>query len=117
MANANGHASFDELDSFRTLVKHLRPSADLGVLLDTLGAAFDGAESIEERVRAAAANLGRPAAREAAYKIAYTVAVFDLETNEEERDLDELLIDVLGLSARVDELEAEVNGALAEGGS
>lgn len=117
MANANGHASFDELDSFRTLVKHLRPGADLGVLLDALGAAFDGAESIETRVRAAAANLGRAAAREAAYKIAYTVAVFDLETNEEERDLDELLIDVLGLSARVDELEAEVNEALSEGGS
>lgn len=112
MANANGHASFDELESFRALVKHLTPGADMNALLDELGAAFDKAESIEERVRAAAAHLGRAAAREAAYKAAYTIAVFDLETNEEERDLDELLIGVLGLSARVDELEAEVNEAL-----
>ncbi len=113
MANANGHASFDELDSFRALVRHLSPAADMSALLDRLGAAFDAAESIEERVRAAAARLGSAAAREAAYKAAYTIAVFDLETNEEERDLDELLIEVLGLSARVDDLEAEVNEALS----
>ncbi len=112
MANANGHASFDELESFRALVKHLSPAADLNALLEKLGAAFDKAESPEERVRAAAAKLGRPAAREAAYKAAYTIAVFDLETNEEERDLDELLIEVLDLTTRVDELEAEVNEAL-----
>lgn len=112
MANANGHASFDELESFRALVKHLSPGADMNALLEKLGAAFDKAESAEERIRAAAAKLGRPPAREAAYKAAYTIAVFDLETNEEERELDELLIEVLGLSERVDDLEADVNEAL-----
>jgi hypothetical protein len=113
MANANGHASFDELNSFRALAKHLRPETDLNALLDTLTDSFDRAESIAERVRAAAARLGRAAAREAAYKAAYTIAVFDLETNEEERDLDELLIEILGLAGRVDALEAEVNEALS----
>ena len=112
MANADGHVSIDELESFRALAKHLRPAVKLDVLLDTLSATFDRAESLEERVRIAGARLARPAAREAAYKAAYTIAVFDLETNEEERDMDELLIEVLGLSARVDDLEAEVNGAL-----
>lgn len=113
MANANGHASFDELESFRALVKHVSPGAEMTKLLDALGAAFDKAESVEERVRAAAAKLGRPEAREAAYKAAYTIAVFDLETNEEERDLDDLLVEVLGLSSRVNDLEAEVNEALS----
>jgi uncharacterized tellurite resistance protein B-like protein len=113
MATADGHASLDELESFRALVKHLRPNANLSELLDALTAAFDRAESIEERVRAASARLGRAAAREAAYKAAYTIAVFDLETNEEERDLDDLLVEVLGLASRVDVLEAEVNEALS----
>lgn len=112
MANANGHASFDELDSFRALVKHLSPGADMNALLEQLGAAFDAAESPEARVRATASKLGRPAAREAAYKAAYTIAVFDLETNEEERELDELLVEVLGLASRVGDLEADVNEAL-----
>lgn len=113
MANADGHASLDELESFRALVKHLKPQSDMRELLDTLGAELDAAESLGDRVREVAKHLGRPAAREAAYKAAYTIAVFDLETNEEERDLDDLLIEVLGLSSRVDELEAEVNDALA----
>jgi hypothetical protein len=113
MANANGHASFDELESFRALVKHVKPGANLTALLDALEAAFARAESMDERVRGAAAHLTRPAAREAAYKAAYTIAVFDLETNEEERDLDELLVTVLGLDARVDQLEADVNEALS----
>jgi tellurite resistance protein len=113
MANANGDASVDELESFRALVKHLKPAASVADLLDAFGDALDKAESIEERVRAAAAHLKRPAAREAAYKVAYTVAVFDLETNEEERELDELLIEILGLSSRVDDLENEVNLALS----
>lgn len=112
MANADGDASFDELDSFRQLVKHLKPDAKISDLLDSLSAKLDKAESIEERVRAAAKDLARPAARELGYKAAYTIAIFDLETNEEERDLDDLLVEVLGLSGRVDELEAEVNEAL-----
>jgi tellurite resistance protein len=112
MANADGSASFDELESFRALVKHLQPNANVADLLDALSARFDAAESIEARVRDAAARLTRLEARDAAYKAAYTIAVFDLETNEEERELDDLLIEVLGLSTRADDLEAQVNDAL-----
>ena len=114
MANADGTASFDELESFRALVKHLKPDAKVSAVFDELSAKLDKAESIEERVRAVAPLLARPASRDLAYKAVYTIAVFDLETNEAERELDDLLVEVLGLSARVDDLELEVNEALIE---
>ncbi len=112
MAKADGDASFDELESFRALVKHLRPGTNMTELLDSLDERLDAAESIEERARACVAKLTRPEAREAAYKAVYTIAVYDLETNEEERDLDDLLVEILELDARVDDLEREVNEAL-----
>lgn len=112
MANADGQASFDELESLRALVKHLTPDAKVSDVLDALTAKLDKAEDVAERVRAVAPALTRPSARELAYKAVYTIAVFDLETNEAERELDDLLVDVLGLSARVDDLELEVNEAL-----
>ena len=97
MANANGDASPDELEAFRALVTHLRPDADIGALLEELGDKL-GAGSIGERVRAAAANLTRETARERAYKAVYAVAVFDLETNPDERELEDLILEVLGVS-------------------
>ncbi len=112
MANANGHASFDELDSFRDLAKHLRPGVDVNALLDGFASTLERAGSIEDRVREIAKTLTRPEARAAAYKAAYAIAVFDLETNEDERALDELLIEVLALDTIVDELERQVNEAL-----
>src|SRR4051794_21876327 len=75
MANANGDASPDELEAFRGLVKHLKPEANVGGLLESLGDKLDGAESIGVRVRAAAAALKREVARELAYKAVYAVAV------------------------------------------
>ena len=81
-------------------------------VLDQLTDNLDKADAIEERVRAIVPLLTRPAARDLAYKAVYTIAVFDLETNEAERELDDLLVDVLGLAARVDDLELEVNEAL-----
>lgn len=113
MANANGDASFDELDSFRSLAKHLAPARPVREIFEAFAAAFEN-ESIEDRVRDAAKRLPSEAAREAAYKAAYAIAVFDLETNEDERALDELLIEVLDLGARVDALELQVNEALIE---
>lgn len=113
MANANGDASLDELESFRALVKHLKPDADVATLLDRCSERLDRAESMEERVRAAAVHLARPTARELAYKAVYAVAVFDLETNEDERDLEDLLLEVLGLDEkRADELALEASQAL-----
>jgi uncharacterized tellurite resistance protein B-like protein len=114
MANANGDASVDELEAFRALAKYLDPNADITALLDKYTAVLEKASSFEERVRAAAARLTRPAARELAYKAVYTMAVFDLETNEDERDLEELIVEVLQLDhARVHQLELEATQALS----
>ena len=112
MANANGHASLDELESVKSLSKHLRPGVQVGPTLEALAGSVDEAESLGDFVRGAAKKLERASARDAAYKAAYAIAVFDLETNEDERELDDLLIEVLGLDARVDQLEADVNEAL-----
>ena len=112
MANADGKVSVDELESFRALVKHLKPEAKVSDVLDQLTDNLDKADAIEERVRAMVPLLTRPAARDLAYKAVYTIAVFDLETNEAERELDDLLVDILGLASRVDDLELEVNEAL-----
>ena len=113
MANANGDASPDELEAFRGLLKHLRPDANVGDVLEELSDKLGGAESIAVRVRAAAANLSRVTARELAYKAVYAVAVFDLETNAEERELEELVIEVLGLDdKRAHELGLEATHAL-----
>lgn len=113
MANANGDASFDELESFRALVKHLKSDASVMETLDALSERLEAAGSVEELARAAAAQLPSAAGREAAYKAACTIAVFDLETNEEERELDDVLVEILGLSDRAGDLELEVNTALS----
>ena len=114
MANANGDASVDELEAFRALAKYLDPNADITALLDKYTAVLEKAASFEERVRAAADRLTRPEARELAYKAVYTMAVFDLETNEEERELEELIVEVLKLDhARVHQLELEATTALS----
>jgi hypothetical protein len=114
MANANGDASIDELEAFRALVKHLRPDAEIASLVDSLDDKLGGgAESFPAHVRAAAKQLERQTARELAYKAVYAVAVFDLETNAEERELEELVIEVLGLDdKRAHELGLEATHAL-----
>jgi hypothetical protein len=91
----------------------LRPDASVGALLEELADRMGSAVTIGERVRAAAASLSRVTARELAYKAVYAVAVFDLETNPEERELEELVIEVLGLDEkRAHELGLEATHAL-----
>ncbi|MBX3186559.1 MAG: TerB family tellurite resistance protein [Labilithrix sp.] len=115
MANANGDASPDEIESFRALVKHLQPGANVGALLEEHSEKLEGGGPIEERVRAAAAHLTRTSARELAYKAVYAVAVFDLETNEEEGDLEDLVIKVLGIEhERVKQLAREATQGLSK---
>lgn len=114
MMNANGDASLDEIESFRALAKYLTPGADIASLLDQYGDKLARAESFESLVRAAAAKLTRQTARELAYKAVYAVAVFDLETNEEERELEDLIVAVLRLDdARAHDLALEATKALS----
>lgn len=112
MATANGDTSFDELEAVRSLFKYAKPTTPPRDLFDELSGKVDSSESLEAFVRSAAGKLETPAAREAAYKAAYAIAVFDLETNEDERELDDLLVEILGLESRLDDLERDVNEAL-----
>jgi tellurite resistance protein len=113
MASANGDASPDELEALRSLIKHLRPDAAVGAVLEGLDDKLGSGGSASEKVRTAAASLTRPTARELAYKAVYAVAVFDLETNAEERELEDLVIEALGLDdKRAHELGLEATHAL-----
>ena len=51
-------------------------------------------------------------AREIAYKAAYAIRVSDLESNPDEENLADLLIEALGLDEVAPDLENEVNEAL-----
>jgi tellurite resistance protein len=116
MATANGSTSPEELDSLADLVAHLRGKRPLPGQLSTLMNAIEArgiGGTVEERVRAIAASLRRDLPRELAYKAAYAIRVSDLESNPDEEDLGEILVDVLGFSDDLAaSLESEVNEAL-----
>ena len=54
----------------------------------------------------------RMVARELAYKAAYAIRVGDLESNPDEEELSEILVEALGLGEIAVDLESEVNEAL-----
>ncbi len=113
MAHANGDASPDELESLRSLIKHLIPNANVGLHFEKFSDGFEGEPTIGVRIKGAASKLSRPIAKELAYKAVYAVAVYDLETNEEERDVEERVINALGLDEkRAHELGLETTHAL-----
>ncbi|MDB4938917.1 MAG: hypothetical protein JWP87_5889 [Labilithrix sp.] len=115
MATANGSTSPEELASLGDLVAHLegkRPGpGELSTKMNAIEQRGVGG-TIEERVRAIAATLKRGLARELAYKAAYTIRVSDLESNPDEEDLADLLIEALELGDLAADLENEVNEAL-----
>ena len=115
MATANGSTSADELSSLSDLLGHLEGTAPLpGALAKKMTSIEQrgvGATA-DERVRAIAKTLPRALARELAYKAAYAIRVADLESNPEEEDMADLLIEALGLDGIAADLENEVNEAL-----
>jgi hypothetical protein len=63
----------------------------------------------DERLLALTADLPRPNTRELAYKIAYALALCDLETTDDEFEFDLQLVDALGITTdRAGELADEV---------
>lgn len=63
----------------------------------------------DERLLALTADLPRPNTRELAYKIAYALALCDLETTDDEFEFDLQLVDALGLTSdRAADLADEV---------
>jgi hypothetical protein len=115
MATANGSTSPEELASLADLVAHLEGSRPQPGQLSTKMNAIEQrgiGGTVEERVRAIAGTLPRLLPRELAYKAAYAIRVSDLESNPDEEDLADLLIEVLGLDDLAADLENEVNEAL-----
>jgi hypothetical protein len=67
----------------------------------------------DERLLALTTDLPRPGTRELAYKIAYALALCDLETTDDEFEFDLQLVDALGLTTdRASQLADEVVMAL-----
>jgi tellurite resistance protein len=115
MATANGSTSPEELASLADLLGHLEGKQPLpGVLSKKLGSIEQRGlgSTVDERVRAIAKTIPRPLARELAYKAAYAIRVADLESNPEEEDMADLLIEALDLDGVAADLENEVNEAL-----
>jgi hypothetical protein len=115
MATANGNTSPEELDSLADLVAHLRGKrpgpGELGGIMNAIQAR-DVSASVEERVKVIAKTLHRSVARELAYKAAYAIRVADLESNPDEEELGEILVEALALGDLAADLENEVNEAL-----
>lgn len=115
----------EELVAFRAVAGRLRQLSgsasaptvsdrDFELILERFGPDLDR-EVAEEHLRARGAELTRPEARKLAYKVAYALALCDLETSDEEFEFDLQLIDALALKTEeADALEDEVLDAFQD---
>ncbi len=106
---ADRRLSEEELDAFRALFERLSGSkgpvsrSKLDATLDDMYARADMARESsragydDETLRKLAAKLGAPA-REIAYKVAYALGLADMDTSDEEFELDLQLVDALELT-------------------
>jgi len=111
---ADGRLDDAELEAFRKIAGN--PSEkELDKLLDRFAGSVSHVE-IEERVRELAKKL--PAdLKEDTFKLAVKLSLADMDQSPEEEDIQDTLIEAMGLSAdRADELTAEVYGSLDAGG-
>lgn len=132
----------EEVEAFRKVAARLRghddiSEAELGTLLDrftnrlehtkaTIVPGDDEEEAMserakllraeaDERLHVLAVDLPRPETRALAYKIAYALALCDLETTDEEFEFDLQLVDALGITDdQAGELADEVVTAFGE---
>ena len=115
----------EELVAFRAVAGRLRQLSgsasaptvsdrDFELILERFGPDLDR-EVAEEHLRARGAELTRPEARKLAYKVAYALALCDLETSDEEFEFDLQLIDALAhKTEEADALEDEVLDAFQD---
>lgn len=126
---ADRKLSDEELEAFRGVAGRLRdlaargsdPSAPIGahvmtdrefeLILESFSADLDR-NVADERLRVLGAQLKRPDVRALTYKIAYALALCDLNTSDEEFEFDLQLVEALELShGTVEGLEDEVLAA------
>ncbi|HEY1957904.1 MAG TPA: hypothetical protein VGH28_19925 [Polyangiaceae bacterium] len=106
-----------EVDAFRAVLERLRAApvdaAQLDVVLDQMYARVERVgDGLDEHLRALGTTMS-PGARELAYKVAYAMGVADLDTSDEEFELDLQLVDALDLTTdRAEALADEVMSVL-----
>lgn len=113
-----------EIEAFRRVIERLRglplPDGALDRVLDEMYGRAERARSDEgeraryadERLRALAAKMSPPA-RELAYRVAYAMGMADMDSSDEEFELDLQLMDALELpSDRAEQLQDEVMAVL-----
>lgn len=109
----------DEEVAFRALAKRVAGASEGEREAQALLSKFDGhtdREDADARLRTLAKELTSPGSRELAYKMAYTLALADLASSDQEFEFDLQLIDALGLEQEtVDRLTEEVMTALDPG--
>lgn len=123
---ADGRLSPEEYEAFRSVASALRQIAagkgsgprkriadeDLDALFERFAVRSDHATR-SERLLTMSAKLGRTLVKELAYKVAFAMALCDLEANADESDYDDELVAAFGLDQdRADTLAAEVYAAL-----
>jgi len=117
VAAADGRLDGAELKAFRQLAKLLTGSAsaaELDTLLDRFAGNVEHAE-ISARVAELAPTLPSEL-RELAFEVVVALGIADLDTNRKEMDLEDQLMEALGISpTRADELTANVYEAFNAG--
>ena len=123
---ADGRLSPEEYEAFRSVASTLRQIAagkgsgprkliadkDLDALFERFAVRSDHATR-SERLLTMSGKLGRTLVKELAYKVAFAMALCDLEANADESDYDDELVAAFGLDQdRADTLAAEVYAAL-----
>ncbi len=115
----------EELVAFRAVADRLRvlaggkadPMSDreFELVLERFGGDLDR-NVAEERLRIVGAQLTRPDVKQVAYKVAYALALCDLDTSDEEFEFDLQLVDALELTpAQAEDLEGDVIEAFQVG--
>lgn len=106
-----------EIEAFGAVIERLRGKAvgdgEIDRILDEMyERTAAGREESDEHLRALAGEMSAPA-RELAYKVASAMSLADLDSSDEEFELDLQLVEALELtSARAEELQDEVMSAL-----
>ncbi len=110
----------DEVAAFHRVLERLRGAAvaqaELARVLDEMYDRADAARAehgyADERLRALAVKMGKPA-RELAYKVAFAMGLADMDSSDEEFELDLQLQDALEISnERAEDLADEVMAVL-----
>jgi hypothetical protein len=112
MANVGSVITNEETHFYEALIEYLAKRGNRDAVIDAAEQVKTLSGALEDLARLHAAALRRPSIREIAYKAAYMMRLWDLETNPKEEEFDAFLLEVLDLRTLGEELAGEVNALL-----